>query len=60
VPGDCPTQGYTFTVEDPTKHRDSLACPSSLTSLAYNPKDENLLAGACHGGQVLWWDWCWC
>ena len=29
----CPAQGYTFAVEDPTKHCDTLACPSPLTSL---------------------------
>ena len=22
----------------------------------YNPKDEHLLAGSCHSGQVVWWD----
>ena len=29
----CPAQGYTFVVEDPTKHCDTLSCPSPLTSL---------------------------
>ena len=29
----CPAQGYTFAVEDPTKHCDTLTCPSPLTSL---------------------------
>ena len=29
----CPAQGYTFAVEDPTKHCDTLVCPSPLTSL---------------------------
>ena len=28
-----PVQGYTFAVEDPTKHCDTLTCPSPLTSL---------------------------
>ena len=35
---DTPPQGYIFLVEDPTKHCGTLACPSPLTSIAYNPK----------------------
>ena len=51
-----PTEGYTFNVEDPTKHCEVLDCTSPLTSLAYSPKDPHLLAGGSYSGQICWWD----
>ena len=41
---------------DPTRHVSQLDSPSPLTSLAYNPKDEHVLAGGCYSGQLAWWD----
>ena len=51
-----PTQGYTFSVDDPTKFCNQLSCNSPITSLSYNMKDEFVLAGGCHNGQLCWWD----
>ena len=48
--------GYTFNIEDPTKHCDTLMTSSPLTSLAYSPKEPQVLAGGCYSGQVSWWD----
>ena len=46
--------GYTFNIEDPTKHCDTLMTSSPLTSLAYSPKEPQVLAGGCYSGQVYY------
>ena len=49
-------EGFTFSVEDPTKHCDVLASSSPLTSIAHSGKEPASLAGGCYSGAVSCWD----
>ena len=48
--------GYTFNIDDPTKHCEMLSTSSPITSIAYSHKEHFLLAGGCYNGQICWWD----
>jgi len=56
MPEGMPTQSYIWDVNNPNTPDITLASPSPITSIAFNHKNTDHIAGGCYNGLICYWD----